>query len=439
MKVLRVTLLAVAFLVVGCGTQAAVTSPKPSASPIPSPTNNSRDVLYVRSWSNAHTIAVIEARTGAVLRTMRDGVLSADRSQAFSAETTNGGTQTLVRVSELATGRELRSFTLAGAFGTVFSNDGSGGLSPDGHWLTLWGAPFKLNDQWVTRFALVDTAAGTTATSIELKGANTCGYIAVSPDGKRLYLNEAGGGATRLRVWDVRRKAFLPESTFGTVWSGLQEGFVTSAISTDGRWLFRLDVGDQSGRSGPSVVAVDLVGTRALRLALPADHGSTDFERYLLWSLALTPDGVTLYAVNPALGVADAIDARQMTLRRAGHITVSRAEDGVLAAIGRFFFPVAEAKRIVRGGAVLSPDGRTLYAVGSKGIAALDTATLESRAVFQKEVAISDLALSPDGARIYAISDNSSKIFITDTRSGASLGEIKPSSQPQTILRIDLP
>ena len=40
---------------------------------------------------------------------------------------------------------------------------------------------------------------------------------------------------------------------------------------------------------------------------------------------------------------------------------------------------VAEAKRHVTSGAVLSPDGRALYAAGFAGLGVIDTASLTSR------------------------------------------------------------
>ena len=138
-----------------------------------------------------------------------------------------------------------------------------------------------------------------------------------------------------------------------------------------------------------------------------------------------------------SLRVIDEIDARQMTIRRTKSITVSRADQGAWAAIGRFFFPIAEAKRYITGGALVSPSGDRIYAAGYKGIAVMDTADLSSRAVWQTDGEFDALALTPDGERLYAVSNASGKIAIVGTRDGARLGELKIPAFGQTIVRID--
>jgi DNA-binding beta-propeller fold protein YncE len=167
------------------------------------------------------------------------------------------------------------------------------------------------------------------------------------------------------------------------------------------------------------------------------EQRSTDFEKYLLWSVAVAPDGATAYAINPALGVIDEIDTRQLTMRRTSSITVSRADQGLLAAVGRFFFPVADAKRYITSGALLSPSGDRIYAAGSKGIAVVNTSDLSSRAAWQAEAEFDALALTADGERLYAVSNANGKIAIIATRDGSKLGELKIPAFGQTIIRID--
>ncbi len=144
-----------------------------------------------------------------------------------------------------------------------------------------------------------------------------------------------------------------------------------------------------------------------------------------------------MYALNPALGVIDEIDARQMAIRRIKSITVSRADQGPLAEIGRSFFPIAEAKRYITGGALLSPSGDRIYAAGYEGIAVVNTADLSSRAVWQTDGEFDALALTPDGERLYAVSNANGKIAILGTRDGTRLGELKIPAFGQTIVRID--
>ena len=452
----RVLVLAFAFLLAACSEQAA--APRPSLAPnvhptaTPRPTNAANDLIYLRSVGSGGVtnILAIDARTGATTRTLADGSLSSDRATLYAPELVDGATRTLVHVVEVATSRELRSFTLDGAYRAIWTDSGLTALSRDGNHLALANSPVKIDGDWLTKFAVVAASSGATEAVFEVKGQSTYGFAAFSPDGRSLYLNQFGEGGTKLRVFDVPSATLLPAVT--SEGAGLtQNGFRTPGIvSPDGRWMFSLDAGSATtnctSTDGPQcigngkppyVLALDLVSRRAATVALPVEQRSGDFEKYLLWSLAVAADGATVYAINPALGVIDEIDARQMTIRRTKSITVSRADQGAWAAIGRFFFPIAEAKRYITGGALVSPSGDRIYAAGYKGIAVMDTADLSSRAVWQTDGEFDALALTPDGERLYAVSNASGKIAIVGTRDGTRLGELKIPAFGQTIVRID--
>src|SRR5207247_90777 len=345
--------------------------PRPSLAPdvhptaTPRPTNAANDLIYLRSVGSGGVtnILAIDARTGATTRTLADGSLSSDRATLYAPELVDGATRTLVHVVEVATSRELRSFTLDGAYRAIWTDSGLTALSRDGNHLALANSPVKIDGDWLTKFAVVGASSGATEAVFEVKGQYTYGFAAFSPDGRSLYLNQFGEGGTKLRVFDVPSATLLPAVT--SEGAGLtQNGFRTPGIvSPDGRWMFSLDAGSattnctstdgpQCSGTGkpPYVLALDLVSRRAATVALPVEQRSGDFEKYLLWSLAVAPDGSTVYAINPTIGVIDEIDARQMTIRRTKSITVSRADQGAWAAIGRFFFPIAEAKRYITGG-----------------------------------------------------------------------------------------
>lgn len=102
----------------------------------------------------------------------------------------------------------------------------------------------------------------------------------------------------------------------------------------------------------------------------------------------------------------------------------------------RFFFPVADAKRYLSGGATLSPDGQTLYAAARDGLSVIDTASLTSRAVWQQAHQFETLRLSSDGRRLYAMDNMAGKLVMIDATTGASLGEVRLQYVP-AILRID--
>ena len=451
--------LALALLLAACSAQVAAPRPsvapeeRPSPTATPRPTNAANDVVYLRSVGSGGVtnILAIDARTGETMRTLADGALSSDRSTLYSPEQVNGGTQTVVHVVDLVTSRELRSFALDGVYRSIWTDSGRPGLSRDGRHLVLTNWPVKIDGDWVTRFAVVDTSTGATEATLELKEQSTYGFAAMSPDGRSLYLNQFGEGATKIRVFDVPSRTLLPTAaTMGI--SGLtQNGFRTPGVfSPDGRWMFSVDAGSQTTNctstdgprctpngTPPYVLALDLASRRAVSVPLPIEQRSSDFEKYLLWSVAIAPDGGTVFAINPALGVVNEVDARQLTVRRTAQITVSRADEGALAAIGRFFFPIADAKRYITGGALLSPDGMRIYAAAYKGISVVGAADLSSRAVWQSDGEFDALALTLDGERLYAVSNANAKIVIIGTRDGTKLGELKIPAFGQTIVRID--
>jgi hypothetical protein len=457
----RIIVLAFAFLLAACSVQVAAPRPTETPSPTatPQPTNATSDIVYLRSVGSGGVtnILAIDARTGATLHTLPDGSPSFDRSTLYATEETNGATQTVIRRIEIASQRELGSFMLDGTYHAIWSDSGQTGLSRDGRHLAVSIYPYKVDGEWATGYKVVDPASGATEATLDLKGQSTYGFVAMSPDGRSLYLNgplalsPSGETDSGIRVFDVPSSTLLPANAI--VGAVRQSGFRTAPVfSKDGRWMFSLDAGSPMGNctsfdgprcspkpdERPFVVALDLVSRRMMSIPLPMEQRTTDFEKYLLWSLAVAPDGGTVYAINPALGLIDEIDARQMVIRRTSTIMVSRAGAGLLSALGQVLFPVAQAKRYITGGAVLSPDGSRIYAVASKGISVIETATLASRATyFVTDEEFDSLALTPDGERLYAVSNTKGMILIVATRDATRLGQLKIRAFAQAIVRID--
>lgn len=435
----RVAVLATAFLLVACGTQAlAPREPSPTASRSVSPpgTNASTDVVYLRMPGSAGTgsIVAIDARTGTKLREMQDGVFSADGSRLHWAESVSGATQTVVHTTEFASGKELASFTIDAGYHTLYADNAPAGLSSDGRLLVVWGGePHKLNGDWITRFGVVDLREGTLVAHLELSGQSTFGYTGIAPDGTKLYLTQFGDGTIRQRVYDIRAKTLLPDGALGIEKDLRALGFRGSPLaSADGRRIFTLN--SIQGGTSTFVLGLDIVSGRAFRILLPEQH-TTDWEKELLWSLALSPDGKTLYALNPALGVVNEIDVEREAVRRTGRLATQVDRPSALAQL---FFPIAEAKRYLRSGALVSPDGRAIYVIGDKGLFVIDTTTLAVRDSWSPDEMFGSLALSPDGARLYAIHGEANIIAIIDARTGKNLGALRTPNWVQSIVRIEM-
>src|SRR5262249_27012369 len=76
------------------------------------------------------------------------------------------------------------------------------------------------------------------------------------------------------------------------------------------------------------------------------------------YALILAPDGHTLYAANPSLGIVQTVDLRQRAVTRTVRFTPAAADDETSAAFG-----------------ALSRDGRSLYFSAGLGLQVLDTRT----------------------------------------------------------------
>ncbi|TMF77194.1 MAG: DUF342 domain-containing protein, partial [Chloroflexi bacterium] len=304
MRPKRVVVLAFAFLLAACSTQVA--APRPSESPVstttptttPRPTNAVNDVIYLRSVGSGGVanILAIDARTGATLRTFPDGSPSFDRSTLYAAEEKKGATQTVVRRMDFASARELSSFTIDGTYHAVWTDSGRTALSRDGRHLALSIYPYKLDGDWVTGFKVIDAGSGAIEATLDLKGQSTYSFVAISPDGRSLFLNQFGEATTGMRVFDVPSSTLLPATAIaGAVAQG---GFRSPGVfSPDGRWMFSFDAGSQTtnctSTDGPKCIpngtppylfGLDLVSRRAVTVTVPVEQRSADFEKYLLWS-----------------------------------------------------------------------------------------------------------------------------------------------------------
>jgi DNA-binding beta-propeller fold protein YncE len=185
----------------------------------------------------------------------------------------------------------------------------------------------------------------------------------------------------------------------------------------------------------PIIARHDLTGRTTRVLKLAGEQGALG-EQVLMWSLVGTPDGRTLYAVNPAIGVIDEIDVASLELRRTAALMASRPR-GFLDAVAMALHPVAYAKRGVTNGAVLSPDGSTLYAIGETGVWSVETRSLKGR-LLTKEGTYATIVLSPDGMRIYAIGFDDGVVRVVSARDGSSLGAMTRYAWPSNIVAVDV-
>jgi len=379
---------------------------------------------------NANDIALVST-TGTVERALPAGVLTRDWSRLYAV---TGPVSPALRVIDPRTGRELRRMPLPGVY-QVPSAGISGvpeGLSPNGRWLVLQ-TPYPSSERTASDLLALDTRGVVAARRIHLAGDFT--YDGIDNAGNNLYLIERTSlfnttpDRYRVRRYDLRSRRLDPQVVVDKSEPGeAMTGTALSRVaSPDGAWQFTIYV---FGNRGPFVHALNLATANAFCIDLPAPAIS-DSPTQLLWSLAQSNDGSSVYAINGGSGqVLQIATGRFPRVVRTAQLSIATATP---AALSRGPVITAEAKLVVSSGAWLSPDGATLYAVTGDGVISVDTAELSVRSHLLEGETVRSLALSPNGRWLAALTQRGAVIEL-DTTNGAAAA-ISAPADPLAILR----
>jgi outer membrane protein assembly factor BamB len=350
-----------------------------TCAPLSSAVAGSR-VLLVRPQGQSGPLVVYDLATGRVKASLPDGILSADGRRFV--RTTNGIQSTRVIRFDARTGSRLGSVRL-GEW-----NLKVGAVSSDGRYAALvWGT--KDPD-----ISIVDLDRGRLARKVHLDG--DWAVDGISRDGRRLYLIEhQSSGSYRVRVHDVERGLIPgaitdpnePEPMTGIPWSSIG--------SPDGRWQLTLYLKSGTNKTAPFVHALSLAGATAACIDLPGG----DFVSAGRYALVLAPNARTLYAANPSLGVVAAIDLQ----RKAVTSTVRFAPIAVNSATSAAF-------------GAISPDGRTVYFTGGRGVLAYDTVARAVRAPYEVG-AVGGIGVDPSGRTVLVVKGDGSTVRL-DAKTG---------------------
>lgn len=416
-------------------------SPSTPAQAIPQPAGPTRratapihDRLYVQEGDSAFRgrLVVLNAATGTRELILPSGVPSPDWSTIYAVEYSAG--QTTVRAVDARTGQTLRQWQIEEGFSLIQADTEGrpGGLSPNGHWLVL--SPVRADAQTnPSRFAVVDTTSTEPPRLITLDG--NFWFDAISNDGGALYLIERPSTTDpafyQVRLYDLTKGELAPKVIADKTSAEIMSGYRQSSIaSPDGSWLYSLY---RRHSTGPFIHALNLTDRFAVCIDLPSEW-IADGEKELLWRLAMAPDGKTLYAVNAAMGFVAKVDTAQYTVRRTATLPVPSAmAPNLLTRLARWLAPAAEAKRMWTGGAALSPDGRTLFALGAKGLLAINTSDVALRGLYLLDWTLDSLALSPTGARLYVVSAEQGKVLQLDPANGQVVAEVAGVNHPWSL------
>jgi YVTN family beta-propeller protein len=405
---IAIGLAAVALLLISCAAQ--VSAPPESAA---------SDQLVLRTSS---AVQVWDAK-GDLVRSFGRAVGSADDSVYY---TLDGASPSTLRWVDAKTGRTMTQVALAGSFRFADERElGPTGLSPNGRWLVLVGEAGASSS-----FAVIDTALVKLAAVAQIPGPFS--YDAISDDGTSLYLieritpqaaRELGVNTAygyRVRAYDVPTAKLsetlvvdvkLASQTTGdnaeTRVDGIMNGIYQSSVpSRDGLWNFSFYY---NPNRGPFIHVLHLNSRSAFCiLDLPLVSGG--YEKRLGWSLALTPSGKTLYAVNGALGIVSSIDATTLKVTR----TVTIAGLPSAAATAPSFSSSAR----------VAQDARKLWFAAARGVALVDTSDFGLRGLLLPDRVVTSISLSPDGHRLYALSDDGT-VWMLDATTGRQLAQIR--------------
>jgi hypothetical protein len=374
----------------------AVVHPTAAVLPKPTPTRSPGELFFVRDQDS---YVAYDLTSGQAAFKLPRGLPSADQKHYYASVVE--GDNTALQVFDLQTGSLIRSFALDGQW--LLS-----GVSADGRWLGLqkiatdremniWGKAHI----WKTRIEILGSADGTVAHQVNLDG--NFDIDALSAAGDSLFLIEhipaLDSKQYSIRLYDLATNELQPA---GLVTKGESEVMVGQAwsrlASPDGRWLLTLYLNTANGTA--FIHALDLEHKFAHCIDLPSGNGN--LESLKLYSLALSPDGWTAYAANPALGVVAQADLTKAEIVRTDQFAPRVAGQGIAS---NSYVPNAQS--------VMSSDGQRLFFADHDEIWAFDTRAGKVTDNYRLSTEIYGLGMNPGGNRLDAATPTSSaRVFI---------------------------
>jgi DNA-binding beta-propeller fold protein YncE len=346
------------------------------------------------------------SRNPAILVTLPAGLTSQDHQRLYTATATNG--QTTISIINTQTGKTIHSFIIPDSYAIAGQSFTNSVMSPDGRWLALRQMGQTANQ---TTIALVDTQAEKLVKTIQLNG--NFALDAISPHGGMLYLLQYlndGSSHYYVKAYNTRANQLLPTiiADKGELNNPKMVGAaLTRQVSANGEFAYTLYINTMSNiafvhilplsdKPEPGGINQLPVPQFARCIDLPVGK-SANLLRY--YTLALSPDGTTLYAANGALGTITAIGLNNdeynvIAITISGQSTFNP---------GHISMTSSDITRMLHNGAVLSPDGATLYFTGVRGIWAVDTHNLGVKGNYLIQQAFTGIASSADGSVLYAV------------------------------------
>jgi hypothetical protein len=437
-------------------TSSASNAPASNAPVSVSDMTSDRLVVLSQAGDDLH-IRLVQPGRGDPAPTDRPlGFISPDGATVYALD--DGRNKTTIRAYDLASGNELRQIVLDGQY---FVPDEIAtqtlAISRDGRRMLLRRAAtdaqlkaWQKSGQPRSEFAVLDTDFTRPPVLFDLAGEFW--FDALSRDGRWVYLIEIQDQYPmsyspekapnyQVRAYEVDEGRLRPDPVVDKREVEQMNGYRrASAFSPNGEWLYSMYTRYDEG---PFIHALNLSNQAALCIDLPFP-ASRDFEADLLWSMAVSRDGKMLYAVNGMTGqVAQVHAANGYSVRKTATLALESPATGhgpigrVLAAIGRWLAPPAQAKTVRVPGALLAPDGRILFATGRTGLLAIETGELTLRGHYLRDLELNSLAAGSDGV-LYTVAGTPPKpgrLLMVDPQSGTILREVTGVGQARAVLR----
>jgi hypothetical protein len=294
------------------------------------------------------------------------GVASADGRRFFSSVGSN------LRLYDGQSGRLLDSWRRPGWR--------VAGVSANGRVVALIRSSARTRR---TRIALAD-GRGRALRQIVLHGFFDVDGIA--NDGRRLFLIQYRQNGYLVRAYDVARRA-LAERPLTEKGRPMQGTAWNAVASPEGRYLLTLFL---RGDGDAEVHTLDLARGTAVCIDLP---GGDPYE-VQQYALALAPDGRTLYAADPALGVVVRVDLGTKRVVNVDRF-VRDAGSGAQSST-----------------AAVSRNGRTVYFASGRNLYAYDAAFGRIRGPYRMDALAVGVAFSSDGRRLLVVRSNGTATYL---------------------------
>jgi hypothetical protein len=379
--------------------------------------------------SGGETVKVLDSGTGTIERELPLGTPAPDWSRYYAVSQSAGGARLMAL--DPASGSTLAQVTLPAGYAVpnIAFQGPTAGISPNGQWLALTGQVHATSGAITTNFLVGSSSLTNSFKTIHVNGDFV--FDALSNDGRSLYLIQKMTDANhyRVRLYDVSAGSLTPQVVAdkrepNEPMNGIRGD---SAADPTGNHVYTVYI----RAAGPFIHALPLDQPIAWCVDLPS-RAPNDMEKQFHWALAVSPDGRSVYAANPAFGTVAVMTTFQppRIVRTAPVASNFPAPQGQGQGGGVIS---AEAKGPRIGGAALSADGLTLYTFADRGVVAIDTKTLKVRARYLEPFQPDTMRMSSDGQWLYVADASTNNLWQIDPITGA-VSEVNGVTNPWALL-----